>query len=120
MIMRLLFLVAPAFVAWVSVSLAAQDAVPVMVRADGNLDTCALGETTAATAVRAGPGTSHRKTDTLEAGTRVWMFDEKDGWLGLAYGSDEIECPPVGHDKAYDGPGRSGWVKKHRVRLLAG
>ena len=103
-----------------TLALAQQAAVPVMVKADGDFDTCGVGEISGAVAVRAGPGIGHRKIGNLNAGARVWMFDEKDGWIGLAYGSDDIECSPIEKDKAYDGPGKSGWVLKKFVRLLAG
>ena len=71
-------------------------------------------------AVRAGPGTTYPMTDKLRPGTRVWMFDEQGDWIGVAYGSDEIECSPIKQDKAYNGPGKSGWVYRKYVRLVAG
>ena len=91
-----------------------------MVKADGDFDTCAVGEITKASAIRAGPGIGYRKIDTLKVGDLVWMFGGKVDWVGVAYGSDEIECSPIKKDKAYDGPGKSGWVQKKNVRLMAG
>ena len=101
-------------------ALAQQAAVPVMVRTDGDMDTCGVGTISEVTAVRAGPGIGHRQIDGLTTGARVWMFDEKDDWVGVAYGSENIECSPIKQDKAYDGPGKSGWVHRKFVRLIAG
>lgn len=99
---------------------AQQKPVPVMMHAWENLDTCALGEMKVATAVRTGPSTNLRNIETLKRGTRVWIFDEKPGWIGVVYGAKRIECSPIHKDKPYDGPGESGWVPRKSVRLLAG
>ncbi len=106
---------------------AQQPDIPVMVRADGDWDTCALGQVSGLNpkgdnflAVRSGPGSSYKMIDKLHTGDRVWMFDRKGDWIGVAYGAAEIECSPIKKDKAYDGPGRPGWVHKKFVTLLAG
>ena len=101
-------------------ALAQDKAIPVMIRADGDLDTCSMGKVATATEVRAGPGKAHRATGKLAAGASVWMFDERGDWIGIAYGVAEIECSPIKKTKAYDGPGKSGWVPKKSLRLLAG
>lgn len=112
---------------FVGTGIAEQPDVPVMVRADGDMDTCALGQVSGLNpkgdnflAVRAGPGSNNKMIDKLFTGDRVWMFDHKADWIGVAYGSDEIECSPIKNDKVYDGPGKSGWVHKKYVQLIAG
>jgi hypothetical protein len=101
--------------------------VPVMEHAEGDLDTCGLGEVTGLNpagdnflAVRTGPGSKYKMIDKLHTGDRVWMFDYKGEWIGVVYGSDSIECSPIRKDRPYAGPGRKGWVHKKFVRLLAG
>ena len=122
------FIVAPIVCGLAIGAGSAQDAgVPIMVRADGDLDTCGVGQVTGLNpkgdnflAVRAGPGASYKIRDKLSSGMRVWMFDQKGNWIGVVYGSKEIGCPPIKRDKVYDGPGKSGWVYKKYVRLIAG
>ena len=118
--MKFWFALITVAVAFVAPGHAQPKAVSVTIKADGDFDTCGLGQTTAAAAGHAGPDASYNKTDTLKSGTRVWMFEEKGEWIGVAYGADEIECSPIKKDKAYDGPGKSGWVGKKYIKLLAG
>jgi hypothetical protein len=101
-------------------SFAQQKPVPVLMHAWEDLDTCSLGEVKVATAVRTGPSVSHHKIETLKRGTRVWLFDERPGWIGVVYGLKQLECSPIKKDKPYDGPGKSGWVPEKHVRGLAG
>ena len=100
----------------------------VMIHADGEgLDTCALAEVKGLDprgdnflAVRAGPGTAYAMRDRLHTGDRVWLFDQVGDWMGIVYGSTEIECGPETRDRPYDGPGRTGWVYKRYLKPLAG
>ena len=101
--------------------------VPVMMWADGDLDVCSLGAVSGLNpdgdnflAVRAGPGTGHRMLDKIHTDDRVWIFDENNGWFGVAYGRDEIECSPIPANRPYDGPGKTGWVYGKYVTVIAG
>jgi len=98
-----------------------------MERASGGLDTCALGEVTnlktggdGFLAVRSGPGTDYEKIDEIFNGDRVWMFEQKGEWIGVAYGSDAISCSPVSKDQALDKPGKKGWVHANWLQIIAG
>ncbi|WP_136659029.1 SH3 domain-containing protein [Nitratireductor sp. XY-223] len=101
--------------------------VPVMIWADGDFDTCAVGAVTGLDpkgdnflAVRAGPGTGHHMLDKIHTNDRVWVFDENNGWYGIAYGSPNISCSPVRNNRPYDGPGSTGWVFGKYVTIIAG
>ena len=98
-----------------------------MERADGDLDTCALGRVKGLNprgdnflAVRAGPGTRHKMIDKLHTGDEVWMFDRKGDWIGIAYGASDISCSPIKADRRYRGPGKTGWVHKAFIEVIAG
>ncbi len=102
-------------------ALAQQTEVPVMFGVDAEFETCAWGQITKAAAVRAGPGIGYRKIGDLKAGAGVTMFGDKGDWIGIVYGTEsQQDCPPRKTDKAYDGPGKSGWVLKKYVKLIAG
>jgi len=115
-------------VAGMSVPAQTQDLdVPVMERADADLDTCAFGEVTGLNpdgdnflAVRSGPGTNYRMIDKLHSKDELWLFDRKGSWIGVVYGSKDINCSPIDADRMYRGPGKAGWVHEKYVRLLAG
>ncbi|MDA4844124.1 SH3 domain-containing protein [Hoeflea poritis] len=101
--------------------------VPVMMWSDGDLDTCSLGAVTGLDpngdnflAVRAGPGTGHRMLDKIHTDDEVWIFDENNGWFGVAYGSPNISCSPIRGNRPYDGPGSTGWVFGKYVKIIAG
>ena len=101
---------------------ASKAAVPVMVIVNPGLDTCAWGEITKAAAVRSGPGIGYPKIDALKTGTGAWLYENKGDWHGIAYGpeADEVGCLPSEKDKAYDGPGKSGWIHKKHLGEIAG
>ncbi|MEX3008632.1 SH3 domain-containing protein [Hoeflea sp. TYP-13] len=108
-------------------ALAAELDVPVMMWADEDLDVCSLGAVRGLDpngdnflAVRAGPGTGHRMLDKIHTDDHVWIFDENNGWFGVAYGSQDISCSPIPADRPYDGPGRKGWVFGKYVKIIAG
>ena len=101
--------------------------VPVMMWSDGDLDTCSLGAVTGLDpngdnflAVRAGPGTGHRMLDKIHTDDEVWIFDENNGWFGVAYGAPNISCSPIRGNRPYDGPGSTGWVFGKYVKIIAG
>lgn len=102
-------------------------AVPVMMEADGDLDTCSLGKVVGLNpkgdnflAVRAGPGTNFKMLDKIHTNDQVWMFSESKNWVGIVYGSQDINCSPIKTDKPYSGPGKKGWVHKKFITVLAG
>ncbi len=106
---------------------AADPVVPVMEIADGDLDTCAFGNVSGLNpggdnflAVRAGPGTNYRMLDKIHTGEKVWLFSHKGDWIGIVYGVEEVECSPVKADRPYKGPGKTGWVHKKFITLVAG
>jgi hypothetical protein len=106
---------------------AGEPEVPVMMRAQEDLDTCALGRVVGLNpagdnflAVRAGPGKGFAMLDELHSDDQVWMFEERDGWIGIVYGSDAVECSPISADAPYDGSGATGWVWGRYIEVIAG
>ena len=91
-------------------SRAAELDVPVFMWAKGDLEICSPATIRGPAAVRAGPGNGHRAIDEIGAGERVWILDNNKGWFGVVYGIGRVDCAPIGNDRPYDGPGKSGWV----------
>ncbi|MGE3682602.1 MAG: hypothetical protein AB7G93_12825 [Bdellovibrionales bacterium] len=51
------------------------------------------------------------------------LCDEEDGYYGVVFSERGNECgtgTPVSERKDYDGPCKSGWIKKEFFELLAG
>ena len=101
--------------------------VPIIERAQYDLDTCAYGVVHGLRAdgdgflsVRTGPSSKHRKIDEVYNGDKVWMFDQRGKWLGIIYGVDEVICSPINADRPVPHRGKKGWVHENWVRLLAG
>ncbi|MCY6381059.1 SH3 domain-containing protein [Hoeflea prorocentri] len=101
--------------------------IPVMVWAADDLATCSFGVVTGLDpsgdnflAVRAGPGSGHRMLNKINTNDEVWIFDENNGWFGIAYGSPDINCSPASADRPYIGPGKTGWVFGKYVKIIAG
>lgn len=128
---KLRFLVAVhlAFSLGATTAIAQGDRVPVMVGGDENLDACGGIGVVAnlkpvagnALSVRAGPGLQYASLDKLAAGTRLWLCDGRDGWLGVVYGSTDCGVStPVPDRRTYAGPCSSGWVYRKYVDLIAG
>lgn len=116
-----------AALALTSTALAGGLDVPIMERAEADLDTCAYGEVHGLRtdgdgflAVRSGPSTSHRKIDEVYNGDKVWMFEQRGKWIGVVYGVDHVDCSPITQDREVPHPGKKGWVHENWVRLLAG
>jgi hypothetical protein len=97
------------------------DSVPVMVGGEAELDAC--GGTGLVSGlrpvpgnelvVRHGPGIGFAKVAALTAGTRVWLCDSRDGWLGVVFGAVGQECgvsSPQLRRSPYKGPCSAGWV----------
>ena len=107
--------------------------VPVMVRAETELDACgSLAEVGGLNArgqnylsLRRGPASTYGETDRLGSGTRVLVCEEREGWLGVLVVPQEgvhvcaVDQPARG-GHAYRGRCRSGWVSQKYVRDLAG
>lgn len=115
------------------VSVRAEDAVPVLVGGESDLDACpSLGQVVGLDpagdnflAVRAGPGSKSAELDRLGPQRLVTVCDERGRWLGVVYapaGSD-ADCgtgSPQAARKPYRGPCRSGWVHASHVEIVAG
>lgn len=106
---------------------AGDNRVPVMMHADGDLDTCAFGKVSGLNpngdnflAVRAGPGTSYAMIDKIHTDDEVWLFDQKGGWIGIVYGTNNVNCSPINADAPYTGPGQTGWVFGKYITVVAG
>lgn len=109
-------------------ALASRLNVPVMERADDDFDTCALGRVVGLKAdgdgflaVRSGPGTDYRKLDELHNEDLVWMFEQREGWIGIVYGiGDAMNCSAIEEDREVPHEGRKGWVHENWVEIVAG
>lgn len=100
---------------------------PIIEKADEDLDTCALGEVHGLKkdgdgflAVRTGPGTANQQIDHVINGDRVWVFNQSGEWYGVVYGVDEVDCSPVEEDVPVRAEGKKGWVHSRWVRIIAG
>ncbi|MEO9457421.1 MAG: SH3 domain-containing protein [Lentilitoribacter sp.] len=101
--------------------------VDVMERADDGLDTCAYGQIVGLKSdgdgflsVRTGPGIKYESFDELKNNDKVWLFEEKDGWYGIVYDLDELNCSPVENDRPVETDGKKGWVFGKWVEVFAG
>jgi len=101
--------------------------VPILERAQKDLDTCALGQVARLKAdgdgflaVRTGPASKFRKIDELHNGDQVWIFDERGEWLGVVYGVAELSCSPIERDRFLPDHGKSGWIHSNWVDVIAG
>lgn len=116
------------FALWPSISLLAQPLdVPVMERANDDLDTCALGEVVGLKsdgdgflAVRSGPGSDFAKLDEIHNEDRVWLFEQRGDWIGILYGANELSCSPIKQDRVVPYSGKKGWVHENWVQIIAG
>lgn len=123
---KVLFTALPA--AALATTLAAQSLdVPVMERADEDLDTCAYGKVTGLKAdgdgflaVRSGPGTQFAKIDELVNEDEVWLFEQRGKWIGIAYGTANVNCSPIPADRELQTDGKKGWVHENWIVVLAG
>lgn len=100
---------------------------PIIEKADGELDTCALGEVFGLKsdgdgflAVRAGPHISSEKIDEIHNGDRVYTFSQIGDWIGIAYATDFQDCSPIEEDRAMETDGKKGWVHGNWIKPLAG
>ena len=100
---------------------------PIIERADGDLDTCAFGQVAGLKkhgdgflAVRSAPGSSYRKLDEIHNGDRVWIYSQVGDWMGIVYDVDFVDCGPITKDQPVRAKGRKGWVHSNWIRLLAG
>ena len=125
--LRNILLILIAFTFSLPVAWAGSTQVPVMMRAQDDLDTCALGKVVGLNpngdnflAVRSGPGTDYNILDKIHTNDEVWLFDYKDGWIGIVYGTRSVNCSPIKSDKPYSGPGKRGWVWEKYVTVIAG
>ena len=100
---------------------------PIIEKADADLDTCALGEVKGLKkngdgflAVRTAPGSGYRKLDEIHNGDKVWIFQQVGDWLGVVYDVDYVECGPIAKDQPVRAKGKKGWVHSNWIRLIAG
>lgn len=112
---------------FVPASLAQDLDVPIVERAQEDLDTCALGQVVRLKAdgdgflaVRTGPATKFRKIDELHNGDQVWIFDQRGEWFGVAYDVKELSCSPIERDRPLPDHGKSGWIHSKWVDVIAG
>lgn len=105
--------------------------VPVMVGGERDLDACGStggvsglrGGPGSFLAVRSGPGLGFGQIGRLRLNTRVWICENRAGWLGIVYRLDDRDCgvsSPLPDRRPYAGPCASGWVSKRYVRHEAG
>ena len=104
----------------------------VMVRADGGLDSCALGmiddppsgPEQGAVMVFGAATTDLDMIDTLMHEDQVWVCEESGDMVGIVYPSDDtMDCglsSPPETSAPYRGPCQTGWVKQQWVRIIAG
>lgn len=101
--------------------------VEIIERADGDFDTCALGQVSGLKAdgdgflaVRSGPGSGFAQIGELRNGDRVWLYDANDGWHGIVFDVEEVTCDPITQDRPVETDGKKGWVFGKWIELLAG
>ncbi len=101
--------------------------VQIIERADGDFDTCSLGQVTGLKvngdgflAVRSGPSSKFKKIDELYNGDQVWLFEERKGWYGVIYGVDELSCSPISKSRPLRKKGKKGWIYGKFVKVIAG
>lgn len=101
--------------------------IPIMEIADEDLDTCALGEVRGLKAdgdgflaVRTGPGTNYSKIDELNNKDKVWLYEQRGKWIGIAYATDEAPCDPIDQDRPLQVNGKKGWVHENWISIIAG
>ncbi|MEM8796880.1 MAG: SH3 domain-containing protein [Pseudomonadota bacterium] len=125
--MKKLILLAFAGFLCVAQSHAQQLQKPIMETPEEDWDTCSFGKVANLNpdgdnflAVRAGPGTDHAMIDKIHDGENVWIFNLEGPWLGIVYGAEGIDCPPVTAPREYQGPGKKGWVFEKYIQQIAG
>ena len=125
--MKMLFLFPIVLVACVFQVQAQQLEKPIMEIPEEDWDTCAFGKVANLNpdgdnflAVRSGPSTASEMIDKIFDGEQVWIFNDEGNWIGIVYGADNIDCPPVQSPREYQGPGKKGWVFKKFIKMLAG
>ena len=101
--------------------------VDIIERADADFDTCSLGQVTGLKvngdgflAVRSGPSSKFKKTDELYNGDKVWLFEERNGWYGVVYGVEELNCSPISKSRPLRKKGKKGWIFGKWVKVIAG
>ena len=101
--------------------------VQVMEHANGDLDTCALGQVAAPLkegegflVARSGPGRNFDEIGQLQSGDEVWLFDRQGEWLGIVFGVVELSCNPIENDQVVRTEGKKGWVHEKWIEVLAG
>lgn len=101
--------------------------VEIIERADADYDTCSLGQVTGLKvngdgflAVRSGPSSKFKKIDELYNGNKVWLFEERNGWYGVVYGVEELNCSPIQKSRPLRKNGKKGWIFGKWVKVIAG
>lgn len=116
-----------AFASFINFAQAQQLDVPVIEHADENLDTCSYAQISGLKAdgdgflaVRSGPGSNYTKLDELKNNDKIWLYDQQGDWIGIVYGTDNIECSSMDEDREIQTDGKKGWVHQNWVEFLAG
>lgn len=101
--------------------------VPIIERAQDDLDTCSFGQVARLKAggdgflaVRTGPGSKFRKIDEIHNGDDVWLFDQRGAWIGVVYGVSEVNCSPIKQNRPVPHIGEKGWVHEKWIDVIAG
>lgn len=116
-----------AFASFINFAQAQQLDVPVIEHADENLDTCSYAQISGLKAdgdgflaVRSGPGSNYTKLDELKNNDKIWLYDQHGDWIGIVYGTDNIECSSIDEDREIQTDGKKGWVHQNWIEFLAG
>jgi hypothetical protein len=71
-------------------------------------------------AVRSEPGSNYRELGRLRNGDKVFAFDRKGKWFGVAFGGSEPGCNSPQKKRLLPYGGRKGWVHGNCLSDLAG
>ncbi|MFK7844277.1 MAG: SH3 domain-containing protein [Rhodothermales bacterium] len=126
MFRNIFFVVAAGMICLLQSASASDLKFPIVEKADGNFDTCALGQVSGVDgsdgflAVRAGPDGAFEKIGELKNNDQIWIYQKLGNWLGVVYATDEVECSPIEEDRAVQTGGKKGWVHEDWVQITAG
>ena len=122
-------LVFPIYLAPVSITLATDHRVPVMVGGEVDFDACGgtgkvinldpAGDNYLS--VRSGPSSKFEEIDRLPNRSEMFLCDEKGSWYGIVYPIGDCGVmSPIENRQQYNGVCKSGWVFKQYIELVSG